>query len=480
MAESITEQLRRIFDPRSVAVVGASGVPHKWGGMMIERLSLAGYRGAIYPINPREKEIQGLPVYRTVLDVPHEIDLAVITVRAEQVSQAIRDCVQKGIKGAVIISAGFAETGSHGRALQDEVTDIARQGGLRFVGPNCVGIWSVSSGLNFALSAIPTKGGIGFISQSGTLGRVFAQVAHDKGYGLSKFVSVGNQADLDVADYLAYMADDPDTKVIVMYIEGFSDGRKLFQVARGMAGQKPVIVYKAGKNRAIARVAMSHTAAVAGEDRIFDALCRQVGFHRANELYSTLDMAAILTRQPLPRGNRIGILGTGGQCVVLSDICVSMGLEVPELSDEDATFVISDIEFPPHAPAPRNPVDFAGSGRDALMEARVLNRMAQLDYIDGLISNTPVTFLQDAATRTAEQEKRDAEAGELLTAIPQKYEKPLINIGFGNLASTGAALYKTLQEAGITAYLTPEEAVRAMHVLVKYAEIRKQFSIDRE
>jgi len=192
---------------------------------------------------------------------------------------------------------------------------------------------------------------------------MFAQVASDKGYGLSKFVSAGNQADLDVADYLEYLADDPDTKAIVMYIEGISDGRKLFRVARGMAGKKPVIVYKAGKNPAVARVTMSHTASIAGKDRIFDAMCQQVGFIRANDLFGSLDMAAILTRQPLPKGNRVGILGTGGQCVVLSDICVSMGMEVPELSNEDISFIISEVEFPPHAPTPRNPVDFAGANR---------------------------------------------------------------------------------------------------------------------
>jgi len=444
--------------------------------MMIQRLFLTEYRGAIYPINPREDEIQGLPAYRTVLDVPHDIDLAVITVRAEAVPQAMLECVQKGIKGAVVISAGFAETGNHGRVLQDEITRIAREGGLRFVGPNCVGLWSAASGLNFSVSSVPVSGHIGFISQSGTLGRVFAQVASQKGYGLSKFVSVGNQADLDVADYLEYMTDDPDTKVIVMYIEGFSDGRKLFDVARRVAGRKPVIVYKAGKNQAIARIAMSHTAAIAGEDRIFNSLCRQVGFIRASNLYGCLDMADILTRQPLPRGRRIGILGTGGLCVVLSDICVSMGMEVPELTDADVTFVISGIEFPPHAPPPRNPVDFAGSNRTALMEAKVLNKLAQLDYIDGLISNTPVTFLRDASTASAEQDKLESEAGELLTAIPQIYNKPFVTIGLGDLVHTGGLLKQALDGTGIVAYPSPEETVRAMDTLVRYAEIKKQFA----
>lgn len=376
----------------------------------------------------------------------------------------------------MIISAGFAETGNHGRALQDEIAEIARQGGIRFVGPNCMGVWSAASNLDLALRSDGRKGSIGFISQSGTFGGIFARAAASKGYGMSKFISVGNQADLDIADYLEYLADDPDTKVIAMYLEGFSNGRKLFKVGREIAGKKPVVVYKAGKNQAIARVAMSHTAAIVGEDRIFDAMCQQVGFIRATELMGTLDMAAILTRQPLARGKRIGILGTGGQCVVLSDICVSMGMEIPELSKDDITFITSGVDFPPHAPTPRNPVDFAGANRTALMEAKVLNKLAQLDYIDALISNTPITFHHSVKNSTAEQEELELEAGELFAAIPQKFGKPVVTVGFGNLAYTSNSTRKALEDAGISCYSTPEEAVRAIYTLVKYAEIKNQFT----
>ena len=217
---NISEQLRPIFAPRSVAVIGASGVPFKWGNDIILSMQTDGYRGAIYPINPREEKILGLPVYRTVLDVPDPIDLAVIAIRAEQVPQAMRECVQKGIKGAVLITAGFAETGSHGQTLQEEVTGIARQGGLRFVGPNCMGIYSAAANLNLSLPGGVPRGSIGFISQSGTFGGIFARAAASRGCGLSSFISAGNQADLDVADYLEYLADDPETKVVVMYVEG--------------------------------------------------------------------------------------------------------------------------------------------------------------------------------------------------------------------------------------------------------------------
>jgi acyl-CoA synthetase (NDP forming) len=473
---NMSEQLRPIFKPKSVAVIGASGVPFKWGNDIILSMQKAGYQGTIYPINPREEKILGLPVYRSVLDVPDPIDLAVITIRGEQVPQAMRDCIQKGIKGAVLITAGFAETGSRGQALQEEVTGIARQGGIRFVGPNCMGIYSAAANLNLSLPSGVPKGSIGFISQSGTFGGIFSRAAAGRGCGLSSFISAGNQADLDVADYLEYLADDPETKVVVMYVEGLRDGKKLFNAGKKIAGRKPVIIYKAGKNQSVARVTLSHTASIAGEDRVFDAMCRQAGFIRVDELLSLLDAAAILTRQPLPGGNRIGILGTGGLCVVLADTCVSMGLEVPELKEEHIKFIISDLDFPPHAPAPSNPVDFAGSNRTALQESGVLNKMAQLDYIDGLICNTPITWADSSRSSAVEQEKLLTRAAELLTAIPQKLGKPVVTVGLNDIAFTSELVEKAMEAAGITSYNTPEAAARAMAILVKYAEIRRRFA----
>lgn len=456
MAERIVEELRPIFLPRSVAVIGASKAPFKWGAQTIRRLIASGYGGAIYPINPTENKIQGLIAFTSVVDVPGEIDLAVITVPADAVPKAIRECVRKGVKGAIVISADFAETGSHGKDLQDEVVRIARQGGLRVVGPNCFGLWNADSNLN-TLPGIPKKGPIGFISQSGSLSHMLARVASHKGFGMSKIVSVGNQADLDVADYLEYLADDPGTEAIIMYLEGIGNGRKLFEVARAIGGEKPVIVYKVGQHEGSARVAMSHTAAMIGDDRIFDAMCRQVGFIRAPDLYSCLDMAAILTRQPLPGGNRVGIQGTGGQCMILADACLSMGIEVPELREEDIPFVVFGMDFPAHAPIPRNPVDFAGS-HTALMDATVLNRMAQLEYIDGLVALRPVTFNM-AAGDSAEQEKLNGQVGQLLASILREYRKPVVLVDPG---------LPSADEFGTS------EALNQLWMLPEYSRSRRQ------
>lgn len=479
MANSISEELQSIFNAKSVAVIGASSASFKWGAQTLHRLINFGYHGKVYPINPRETEIQGLRAYASVLDVPDPIDLAVITVRADMVPQSVKECTEKGIKGAIIISADFAETGHHGQSLQKETLEIARQGGLRFVGPNCFGIFNSANGLS-TLPTVPAKGEIGFISQSGSLVHMVARVASLKGYGLSKLVSAGNQADLDVADYLQFLGDDPETKSIVIYLEGFKNGRKLFDVAKQVTAKKPVVIYKAGRHPDSDRVSMSHTANMTGEDRIFDAMCRQVGMLRADTLHSTMDMAAILTRQPFASGNRIGIQGTGGQCMILADTCLSLGMQVPELSDEEAEGIISGIQFPPHAPMPRNPVDFAGS-HTALMDATVINNMAQLDKIDGIISYRPVTFHIQSSSSPEEQAEMDRKVGELITEAPLKYGKPLVLIGFdrGTEKETfreSEIINQAIKAAGILSFQTLEDAAGAMNALVKYGEIKRRQS----
>jgi acetyltransferase len=472
---SISEQLQPIFNARSVAVIGASSVPFKWGAQTVYRLSNFGFNGAIYPIHPTEKKIQGHRAYPSVLDVKENIDLAVITVPAERVPQSIKECVKKGIRGAIIISADFAETGDRGRSLQEETVEIARQGGLRFVGPNCFGIFNSSNGLN-TLPTVPAKGEIGFISQSGSLVHMVASVASAKGYGFSKLVSAGNQADLD--DYLEYMGEDPETKSIIIYLEGFKDGRKFLEVARKITAKKPVVIYKTGSQPGSNRVSMSHTASMTGEDRVFEAMCRQAGIIRAKTLHATMDMAAILTKQPCPHGNRIGIQGTGGQCMILTDSCLSLGMEVPELSDEEAEQVISGIDFPAHAPFPRNPVDFAGS-HTALMDATVINNLARLDKIDAIISYRPVTFHQESSSSPEQIEEMDRKVGELLAEAPWKYGKPLILIGFDkalqNEVLRGSEIIdQALKEAGIMSFQTLEDAAGAMQALVRYANIKRR------
>jgi acyl-CoA synthetase (NDP forming) len=472
----IVRQLDCIFKPRSVAVIGASDNIGKWGYLMVDRPMRTGYKGAIYPVNPQTDNILGLRSFASVKDIPDAVDLAVITVQAQHVPSVMRECVEKGVRGAVLISAGFAETGPSGMELQNSVVQIARSGGIRLVGPNGNGIWSAAGCLNIAFDAAPKPGKIAFISQSGTFGGYMSELANNKGYGLRTFVSIGNQADLSSADYIEYLSYDDETRAIILYIEGVKDGKRFFNVCREALKKKPIILYKGGSSPAGARATMSHTASIAGSEAVFQTACRQLGLIRADECFQTFEMAEALIGQPVPAGRRVGILGTGGQAVVSIDACQHLGLEVPEL-DRDTSANLMKM-LPPHAPMPRNPVDFAGSYRTAVDEANVVETLLKLDYIDGVISNVPVNpmlwglriekviedHVLNGLMKIVEQGTKQ------FCELPRKYNKPIVCVRWSTHDRKDVVAEK-LMESGIPVYETPEQCARAMYALAAYGRL---------
>jgi acyl-CoA synthetase (NDP forming) len=474
----IAEELDYIFKPKSIAVIGASDTLRKWGYLMVERPLKTGFKGTIYPINPTKPEIFGLPTYPSVSTVPGPIDLAVITTPAATVPDVLRDCIEKGIKGAVVISAGFAEVGEEGREIQRAMVEVARSGGIRLVGPNGMGIWSAAGQLSLCFPQAPKAGPIAFISQSGTFGVAMAQVASSKGYGLSKFISIGNQADLEVADYLEYLADDEDTKVIVLYLEGLKDGRRFFTVARRVIKKKPIVVYKAGRSAAGARATLSHTASLAGSDKIFDGVSKQIGLLQAHEAFHLFEMAEALVELPLADGNRVAILGSGGQGVVGTDACSALGLELPELDADTASSITALL--PAHAPPARNPIDFAGSARTALQEAEIIEKLLKLDYIDGVISNVPVSpqiwdrsmKIDTNSDSLPEPIQVALDGAKVYASLPKKYNKPVICLRFARMEHD--IMEGILREGGIPIYDTPEQCARAMYALFHYGQVRKK------
>jgi len=468
LSANIVEQLDPIFKPRSVAVIGASGDFSKWGGRVVAIILASKFQGSVFPINPKRDEIFGLKAYPSVLDVPQEIDLAVFTVPAVHMPKVMDECVQKGVRGGVIISADFAETGERGKALEEETARIARQGGIRFVGPNGMGIWTSAVSLNLCLPPNLVPGPLAFISQSGTYGGSLAQVASAKGYGLSKFISAGNQGDLKAADYLEYLGQDDDTRVIVFYMEGFKDGRRFLEVARKVTKIKPVLIFKGGSSEEGARATLSHTASIAGANEVFEAMCRQAGIIRVEEIEHLFIVAEALIGQPLPAGNRIAVVGSGGQGVVTVDACSARGLKIPKL-DEESRQKLKEI-LPPHAPVPNNPVDFAGGARTAEQEARVAEILASLDYIDGIITNVPVQWM--GGNDWENNKKIGLKGAEIFCEIPRKYGKPIVTQRFRDNEEN--FIEEHLKAAGIPIYNTPEDCARAMSALVKYAEIRKR------
>ncbi|MBT4362889.1 MAG: hypothetical protein HN931_05440 [Desulfobacterales bacterium] len=467
MKNRMFDELSPLFSPQSIAIIGASNNPDKWGYRMVSRPLNSSFRGPIYPINPKEKEIEGLKVYPNIKDVPGPVEMAIITLPAPLVAESVKDCAAKGVKAMVVISAGFAETGPEGKVMQDEVARIAKNAGIRFMGPNGMGIWTSGVRLNTAFDFIPEPGGISFISQSGTMGAYLLGIANDKGYGFNAFLSVGNQADLSMADYIEYLGDDDRTKVIVLYIEGIKDGDKFLRNARNVVRKKPIIVYKAGQGEDSSRATLSHTASIAGSDKIFDAVCHQAGIVRTYDVSHAFDIAEALSKQPLPKGNRVGIVGSGGGlCVVSTDSCNGYGLRVPSLDQETVNQLSKYI--PAHAAPPNNPIDLAGYPK-AMSMARMAETLAQHPDIDSIIVEAPLWGITPATI------KEKLEAAELISQIPEKYGKPIISIAMKQVMN--GIVYELMRDKNIPFYQFPKEAARAVYGLYMYSRLRKRTEI---
>ena len=464
MSNRMYDELKPLFSPRSIAIIGASNTPGKWGNDMVVRPLQSSFRGPIYPINPKAKEIAGLVAYPNIKEVPDPVDMAVITIPAPQVPDAVRDCAAKGVRAMVVISAGFAETGPKGKALQDEMVGIARSANIRFMGPNGMGIYTSQVRLNTAFDFMPQPGGISFISQSGTMGAFLMGVASDKGYGFNAFLSVGNQADLSMADYIEYLGEDDRTRVIVLYIEGLKDGHRFLQNARNVIKKKPIIVYKSGQGEDGARATLSHTASIAGSDATFDAACRQAGIIRTYDVSHAFDIAEALSKQPLPKGNRVGIVaGGGGMCVVSTDACNGYGLSVPEL-DEKTVKQLSQYLLP-HASPPRNPIDLAADPRGMTIAA-IAEDLARHSGIDAIIAEAPLWGISPSNI------KERLAAAEKLSLIPANYGKPLIALAMKR--NMNGIVYELMKERNIPFYEFPKDSARAVYGLYMYSQLKKR------
>lgn len=350
--------LTAVFDPRSVAVVGASTTPNKAGFNILQNLLRLGYEGEVYPVNPKAEEILGLKVYPAVDQIPHQVDAAIIATPASVVVDVMRDCARKGVKAAIIISSGFSEESEEGRRLENEVVAIAREAGIRIVGPNTTGVFNAEN--NFNSSFVPldsvTSGNVAFIAQTGLfLGVLFEHILSSQPCGISKVAGLGNKADVDDADILEYLAGDAQTKVVAMYIEGLSDGRRFLRVAREIAREKPIVVLKAGTTEAGAKAALSHTASLAGRAEVFEAACKQAGILRVHSFEELLEVVKAFSFLPLPRGNGVAVIHyTGAGCVIAADACQKEGLELAELSPATVEAI---GEITPAWHTTRNPID---------------------------------------------------------------------------------------------------------------------------
>jgi acyl-CoA synthetase (NDP forming) len=461
------EELDLLFNPRSVAVIGATDKKEKWFGSNITKNALS-FQGEKYLINKNETEVFGFETYKSIKDIPNPIDTVAIVIPAPSVPAVMEDCAEKNIKTAVIITAGFKEADEEGERLQEESTRIARRAGIRFVGPNCVGIFNTESNFGLTPYLLTKRGNIGLISQSGNLGGYMIRRGSDRGLGFSKFISSGNEADLNFVDYLEYLARDPNTKVIAAYIEGLKDGRHFLEVAKNVTKEKPVVVLKVGRTGSGSKAARSHTGALAGSDSIYDAAFKQTGVLRVEEIEDLFDVAAAFTRQPTPRGKNVGVLTIGGGFgVIAADACERCGLSLPQLSPQ----TIEEIDRVLPSRWPRsNPVDMVGEG--SLEVYQIIDALFGTDDIDSIITSGGIGFL--SSTTSGEEHARlmkiELEMMEGLMRRMDEEKKPLILAAL----SRNLELIKELEKRGLFAYPTPERAVKVLSYMVKRGEYLRE------
>jgi len=338
------------FKPRSVAILGASGTPGKLGHVIVKNIADSDFAGGVYPVNPKSDEILGYKVFRSVTEIPGEVDLVVTALPTPKLTvEAMEQCAQKGVRAVIIESAGFAEIGGEGKEIQQQIVDIARKNGIRVMGPNCSGIVSrdIVTSIYPMTKKVP-KGNVVLIGQSGLLAAgMTADMVENESLNINRVCSIGNKCDVNENDLLEYFGDDDSVEVISMYLETITDGRKLTRIARKVAARKPVIFLSGGRSEAGARAAMSHTGSIASNARIVEAAIRQTGMIMADDFTELKDFAKVFSTQPLPKGNRIAVITLAGSVgVVVSDLSTSFGLVLPKLTEETTEKLKDMFETP--------------------------------------------------------------------------------------------------------------------------------------
>jgi acyl-CoA synthetase (NDP forming) len=373
-----------LFSPSSVAFVGASGTMGKWGHMLPTNVISGGFRGQIYLVNPKGGELFGRQVYSSLMDIPDDLDLVVVTIPAAKVMELIPQMQAKKVKAMVLISSGFSETGSHGATMEKELVQEARQAGIVFLGPNTMGLCNPHARFHCTGTVVhPEPGATAMVSQSGNMGVQLLSYAVQQGIGMRGFCGSGNEGMLTIEDFLKAFAQDPLTKTVMLYVESVKDGERFLKNMKRLAQKKPVILLKGGETQAGNKAAASHTGALSSNTRVFDAVCRQSGVRKVDGPLDLLHMAAAFSSLPLPRGNKVVIITLGGGWgVITADLCASYGLQVPELSADIRAEI--DALLPDYW-SHSNPIDLVGEW-DEKMPIQVLDNVLQWDECDAVIN----------------------------------------------------------------------------------------------
>ena len=475
MTLSTVQSIQPFFHPKSVAVIGASNKLGKIGHTVLLNMEKSGYKGKIYPINPKESEIYGFTAFKSVLDVPGDIDLGVICIPSRFCVPVVEECGKKGVKSLVIITAGFKEIGGEGMVRENRINELAKQYNMRILGPNCLGL--ITDG-NFSFSSLsPDKGHIGMLSQSGAMMTGLLDWAIENQIGFSSFISLGNKCDADEVDFIEYLAQDEQTKVIAAYIESVQDGDKFFKVVSEASKKKPVILLKSGRSAAGAKAASSHTGALAGSDIAFDLAFKKAGVIRAETISDLFNYCMTFIIAPIPKGDKFAIVtNAGGPGIVCTDAMEAAKLGIARFSEDTIDKLRSVL---PAESNFYNPVDIIGDAPPERYE----------DALDILLQCSDSEVAGCIILLTPQAQTKPLEVAQKITALHQKYPtKTLIASFIGGVSVNEAA--KVLTQGGVPTYAFPEDAVRVLNGLKIYNDIQnapiitskkiEYFEVDKE
>lgn len=453
--------LECIMSPRSIAVVGATNRPGSVGLHVFRNILNAGYQGVLYPVHPKLRSVQGVRAYPRLTDIPDpDLDLAVLIVQPESAVEVAREAAGLGVKGVIVITAGFKEIGGRGAELEAELKSVLAAGGIRMIGPNCLGIMNTNPAVQMNASfatKMPKRGNIAFVSQSGALCTAVLDFAAGKNVGFSKFISVGNKADVDEADLLRYLKDDPDTSVILMYLEDIANGPEFSKVAREVTwdARKPILAIKSGRSAEGAKAAASHTGSLAGSDMAYDAIFFQSGIQRMEGVDELFDSAIALSSQPAPKGKQIAIItNAGGPGIMATDAAIRHGLSLAPLNQHTRDKLRQVL---PNTASVNNPVDVIGDATHERYEAAIREVLNDPSVNGAIVILTPQAMTDVLET------------AEIVPRVAKDVDKPIL-CAFMGIVDVSAGV-SHLQKHGIPVYNFPEEAVRAMAAMVKFGTL---------
>lgn len=449
--------LKEFFEPSTIAVVGASREQGKIGNTLLKNIIDAGYKGKIFPINPKAQEILGLKAYPSIIEVPASVDLVIVTVPSNFVPATMEQCAKKGVKAAVIISGGFREIGENGKQLEKALLETARKANIRIIGPNCQGINNPYCGLCATFGGLTLRPGpIAIIAQSGTVGATIQCWADREEIGISKCINLGNKVDVNEADLLQYLKSDYNTKVIALYVEGIDNGRVFMNAASEVSKTKPIAVLKGGKTKAGFKAMLSHTSSLAGKPEIFEAALKQAGVIEASSLEELYDIAKVFSFLPLPKGLGVLIIeSTGGAGILAADMCEELGLKLPEPSEHAKSKLRKVL---PNYCTFSNPFDLTTAGLNPDRFRLVIEENMNNEEFHSFI-----TVFGDPIPNAAQEIKKASMAT----------DKPILvsYLGGGEIELTEKT---KMQSMGIPVFPTPERAVIALYALVKRSEFLKR------